>query len=167
MALSTVAITPGSGANIVTDHIGSNDLQVFKASWGAAGTQNLADVPTPVPVQGTVEASQMSAAGTIVTPLFAVINVSSSGDNSVVAAVTGKKIRVLAYTLVCDAAVAVKFTDGASGTAKTGAMSFAANGGSTPPFCPVGHLETSANTALVLNLASAVGVRGHLTYITV
>lgn len=107
----------------------------------------------------------MSNVGTIVTPKFASISVSSSGDNSIVAAVTSKKIRVLSYVIVADAAVAAKFRSGT--TDLMGAAALSANGGIAAPFCPVGHFETASNTALNLNLASAFGVRGHLTYLEI
>src|SRR6185437_4351671 len=106
----------------------SANVQRVKAGWGAAGSYTDPAVASPVPTQNTLESSQMSSAGTIVTPLFAVVNISSSGDSTIVAAVSGKVTRVLSYSLVCDAANAVKWTSGAGGTALTGAMSFAANG---------------------------------------
>lgn len=162
-----VAITAGSGTTIATDDIGSGvQVQRVKPVWGADGTGTDTQVAQPLPVQSTMESSQMTMAGTVVTPLYAVINVSASGDSTLIAAVTSKKIRVLSYSLVCDGAVAVKFTDGAGGTALTGAMSFAANGGISTPYCPVGHFQGSTTTPLEINLSAAVGVRGHLTYIT-
>lgn len=165
--VDNVSITAGSGTTIATDDIGSGvQVQRIKPVWGADGVGNDTSVANPLPAQATLESSQMTMAGTVVTPLYAVIDTSSSGNTTLVAAVTAKVIRVLAYTFVCDGAVAVKFTSGAGGTALSGAMSCAANGGATPPFCPAGHFQTGTNTALVLNLSAAVGVRGHLTYIT-
>jgi len=161
-----VAITAGSGTTIATDDIAGVQVQRVKPTWGADGTATDTQVSQPLPVQSSIESSQMTMAGTVVTPLYAVINTSASGDTSLVAAVSAKVIRVIAYTFVCDGAVAVKFTSGAAGTALTGAMSCAANGGATPPYCPAGHFQTASNTALVINLSAAVGVRGHLTYIT-
>lgn len=163
-----VAITAGSGTTIATDDIGSGvQVQRIKPVWGADGTGNDTQVANPLPAQTTIEVSQVSSLGTIATPQYAVINSSSSGDTSIVAAVTSKVIRVLSYVLVADGAVAAKFTSGAAGTALTGAMSLAANGGVAAPFNPVGHFQTASNTALVLNLSAAVGVRGHLTYVAV
>lgn len=157
---------PGTGAVVASDDIGAGvQAQRIKPVWGIDGTGTDTAVATPMPTQGTVESSQMVMAGTVVTPQYAVINVAASGDTTLVSAVAAKVTRVIAYTFVCDAAVAVKFTSGAGGTALTGAMSCAANGGATPPFCPAGHFQTAVNTALVLNLSAAVGVRGHLTYI--
>lgn len=97
---------------------------------------------------------------------FAVISATASGDNAIVAASVGNKIKVLQYTLVADSAVVATFRNGT--TPITGAMSLAANGGVSSPFVAAGqgHLfETSVNTALNLNLGSAVGVRGHIAYI--
>lgn len=160
---------PGSGSVVATDDCTINTVAVqvqrVKAGWGADSAYNDAQVALPLPVQETPESSQMAMAGTIVTPQYAVINVSSNGDNSIVAAIAGKVIRVLAYTIVADAAVVVKWFSGAGGTAISGGMSFSANGGATPPYCQVGHFQTGVNTALVLNLSGAVGARGHLTYI--
>lgn len=104
---------------------------------------------------------------TALTPKFAAIAASSSGDNTLVAAVASKKIRVLSYTLVAAGAVTCRFEDGAGGTAKTGQMSFGANGGVSVPFNPVGHFETTANTLLNLELGGAVSVAGHLCYVEV
>jgi hypothetical protein len=162
-----VAITAGSGTTINTDDLGAaGHVQRVKPVWGADGTGTDTQVAQPLPVQSSIESSQMSMLGTLVTPLYVSINVSSSGGTTLLAAVSAKKIRVLAYSLVCDAAVAVKFNDGAAGTALTGAMSFAANGGISAPFCPAGHFQGTTNTLLEINLSAAVGVRGHLTYIT-
>jgi len=55
------------------------------------------------------------------------IDINSSGDNTLVALVTGKRIRVLSYLLVADAAVSARWKSGAS-TNKSGAMALAANG---------------------------------------
>jgi hypothetical protein len=163
-----IAITAGSGTTVATDDIGSGvQVQRVKPVWGADGIGNDTQVALPLPVQTTMDVSQVSSLGTIATPQFAVINTSASGDTTLVAAVTSKVIRVLSYVLVADSAVAAKFTSGPAGTAITGAMSLAANGGVAAPFSPVGHFQTAANTALVLNLGAAIGARGHLTYVAV
>jgi hypothetical protein len=96
--------------------------------------------------------------------LRAVIDNASSGNNTIVAAVAGKKIRVLQFALVAAAAVTVRFESDADGTALTGQMSFAANGGIAPPWCPVGHFETVAGKLLNLELGGAQSVDGWLVY---
>ena len=160
------ATLPATGSVVAADDIGSGVLvQRVKPVWGADGTGTDTQVAQPLPVQTTIESTQMSNAGTIVTPKFASISVAGSGDNSIVAAVTSKKIRVLSYVIVADAAVAAKFRNGT--TDVMGAASLSANGGIAAPFNPAGHFETSITTALNLNLASAVGVRGHLTYVEI
>jgi hypothetical protein len=167
MAGNTFTTNPGSGgtSNWAADSDGSKLYPVVKLHWGVDGVATVIAVSAPLPVQNTQESNQMTASGTVVTPKFASISVAASGDNSVVAAVSSKKIRVLSYVLVADAAVAVKWRNGT--TDISGAMSFAANGGAAPGYCPVGFFETSATAALQLNLSAAVGVRGHLTYIEV
>jgi len=96
--------------------------------------------------------------------IFEVIDAASSGDNTLVAAISGQKIRVLSYTLLCDAATLVRFESGASGTALTGRMSFGAMGGVSVPFSPVGHFETAVGDLLNLELDIASPVTGHITY---
>ena len=166
-----VQITAGSGTTIATDDCTINavavQVQRVKPGWGADSVYNDPAVASPLPTQNTLESSQMSNVGTMVTPKFVAINTSSSGDTQLVATDSTHKIRVLTYSLVCDAAVAVKFTKGAAGVAMTGAMSFAANGGITAGFAPCGHFETDTTHDLTLNLSGAVGVRGHLTYLLI
>lgn len=88
------------------------------------------------------------------------IAASSSGDTTLLAAQSGQPIVVLAYTLVCDAAVDVKFRDGQD---LTGAMPFASNGGVSAPFNPAGHFVTRAGQPLVINLSEAAAIAGHMT----
>lgn len=97
---------------------------------------------------------------------FAVINASSSGDNTLVAADTGKTIRVLSYVFVAAGTVNITFKSGAS-TSLSGAMPFVVNAGAVaPPSSPAAgaYMQTAANQALVMNLSQAVAVTGHLSY---
>ena len=98
---------------------------------------------------------------------YAKIDAASSGDNTLVAAVTGKQIRVLAAFMVSAGTVNVRFEDGAGGTALTGQMNLVANSGFTLPFNEVGWFETTAATLLNLELSGAVSVDGCLVYIEV
>lgn len=98
---------------------------------------------------------------------YAVIDHATLGDNTIVAAVTGKKIRVLAVFLVAAAAVTIRFESGAGGTALTGQMVLAANGGFTLPFNPEGWFETAAAALLNLELSAAASVDGALAYVEV
>ena len=92
---------------------------------------------------------------------------SSSGDNTLVAAVAGKKIRVLSCVLIAAGAVTTRFESGASGTAMTGQMSLAANGGFTLPYNPHGWFDTTAGELLNLELGGAVSVAGVVVYVEV
>lgn len=97
------------------------------------------------------------------TLLFASISTAASGATQLVAADATRKIKVVGYTVVCAAAVTVKFQSAAVDL--TGAMPFAANGGAAPTGQPSAHLfETAVNAALNINLGGAVQVSGHLAY---
>lgn len=98
---------------------------------------------------------------------YAVINDSSSGDNTIIAAVASRKIRVLAAVLVAAGDVTVRFESGASGTALTGVMDLTTNSGFTLPYNPAGWFETAVNTLLNIELSAAVAVAGSITYIEV
>jgi len=94
------------------------------------------------------------------------IDAASSGDNTLVAAVTGKKIRVLAlFATMTGTAVTIRFEDGAGGTALTGQMGPTAGQTIVLPFNPVGWFETSAATLLNMELGGAQSVDGALVYI--
>jgi hypothetical protein len=95
---------------------------------------------------------------------FASISLAASGE--VVAAVTGKKIRVLGYVLAAAGAVSVNWENGTtdiSGVTSliTGTPVSYAGGWDAPA------VETSAGAALNLTLSGAVQVSGHVTYIEV
>lgn len=93
-----------------------------------------------------------------------VISAASSGDNTLLAAVTGHKIRVHSYVLVAAGAVTAAFESAASGTALTGDMSLITGTPLVVPFEREGHFETVAGELLNLELGGAVQVSGHLTY---
>lgn len=98
----------------------------------------------------------------------AVIDHAESGDNTVVAAVAGKKIRVVGFVLVAAGAVDARFESDADGTALTGVMTLAAAGDRIASgFSPLGWFETAAGELLNLELSGAVSVDGMLTYLLV
>ena len=94
----------------------------------------------------------------------AVLSGAGSGDNSVVAAVTGKRIRVVSLFLIAAGAVNVRFESGAGGDALTGVMSIAANGGLALNANYDGWFQTNGGEALNMELGGAVQVSGALTY---
>jgi hypothetical protein len=98
---------------------------------------------------------------------YAVINVASSGDNTVVAAVAGKKIRVLSLYYMAAGTVTVRFESGASGTALTGVVEHTAQTGAVLPFNEDGWFETAAGVLLNIELSGNISIDGSLSYIEV
>jgi len=99
----------------------------------------------------------------------AAIRCHTSGNNTIVAAVSGKKIKVISVLLVAAGAVTARFESGANGTALTGQMSLAVddNGFVLPPAPPGYHwFETVAGALLNLELGGAVYVDGCIVYYT-
>jgi hypothetical protein len=166
-----------SGTEIQVDVVaalpaGTNAIGKLAANSGVdIGDVDVTSQPARVATTDTITAKlatdTIQDGTTALTPKFAVIDAASSGDNTLVAAVAGKKIRVLSYTIIASGAVTVRFEDGASGTALTGQMNLTTNSGVSVPFSPVGHFETTANTLLNLELSAATSVDGHLTYVEV
>lgn len=161
-----IVIADTTSATALATVTASNALKVD----GSAVTQPVSGTVTSN--QGTAGSSQWpvlndvnpSVAGVTQTPLFATIAASSSGNNTIVAAVSAKRIRVLSVTLIATAAVNVKWISGA--TDISGVMNFAINGGYSAN-CPTGLLRNvNVNENLILNLSGAIAVGGHLSYIT-
>src|SRR4051794_27176469 len=99
--------------------------------------------------------------------LSAAIAAASSGDNTIVAAGTGKKIRVKAWSVsnLTAAAQAIKWRSGT--TDLTGLWGVGAVIGliAGQDIAPGDHyFETAVGAALNLNLANAVGVGGVVQY---
>lgn len=98
-------------------------------------------------------------------PMFAPISASTSGNNTLVAASAGRKIRVLSVNFIAADAVNATFKSGS--VAVSGAYPLTAQSGAALGYSPVGHFETVAGQALVLTLDGAVQVSGCLTYVLV
>lgn len=95
---------------------------------------------------------------------YAVIDNATSGDNQIVAARDGYRIRVLAGCLVSAGTVNVRFESGAGGTALTGQMNLVANTGFIIPFVECGNFQTEPSQILNLELSGAVSADGWLVY---
>lgn len=155
-ALSALTPIEGDAVELRVDSTGA--LWVRESQAKAATTDNIG---------AAAMTNQLMDGTTSLTPKFAAISASSSGDNTLVAAVSGKKIRVISCMLIASAAVTVRFEDGAGGTALTGQMDLAANAGAVMPQAELGWFEGSSNTLLNLELSSAVQVSGCLVYVEV
>ena len=112
------------------------------------------------------QTSSLYAGTTELTPKYAAITITAQGSNQVVAGVASKKIRVLQYGLVCGIATSVMWRS-ATATNLSGSMQFAANGGISASYSPVGLFETgvASSLALEINIASVVG--GHILYVEI
>lgn len=98
----------------------------------------------------------------------AAFDVATAGDNTLVAAVAGKAIRVLALFLDASGGPQdARFEDGAGGGALTGVLALDANGQMTLPYNPAGWFETSPGTLLNLELSTATDTAGVLVYVEV
>jgi len=91
------------------------------------------------------------------------INVTTSGDHALVAAVTGRCIRLVQCGLMAAAAVGVKFDDGTSDL--TGPFPLGANTGFVLGPSTLGYwLETGVGNPLNINLSLNTTVAGVLFY---
>ena len=91
----------------------------------------------------------------------------NAGDNTLVEAVAGKVILVLALILVPAAAMAVRFESGAGGAALTGVMNIGAKDPLVLPYNPEGWFETESSELLNLELGGAQQTSGCLSYVEV
>lgn len=104
-----------------------------------------------------------------VTMNYAPIAANTSGNNTLVAAVAGKGIRVHQLAIIGAGAVNMYFTSNAGGTpvfgGSTNVLTLAAGGdGFILPFSEIGWFETSAGHLLNMNLSGAVIASGGLAY---
>lgn len=120
-------------------------------------------------IGASAETSTVFSGTSALTPQFASISASSSGNNNLVGAVASKQIRVLAYNFISNGTVNAKFqTDGAGTPADlTGLKYCVANMGICAPFNPVGWFQGAVGKTLDLNLSSGVAVGGELVYVAV
>jgi len=96
--------------------------------------------------------------------------ISAAGlSNELVAAVVGEKIKVLAMLIMASGAVFARFESG-GGADLTGDLPLDALGAgfvlAPPAATDMHHFETLAGEALNLELSSAVGIGGYITYYT-
>lgn len=92
------------------------------------------------------------------------ISAASSGNNTLLAAVTGYAIRVHSLQIVAAGAVTVDIQSGATGTSLTGVMSLITGVPLIMDFEKEGILQTAVSTLLNMSLGGAVQVSGRLTY---
>jgi hypothetical protein len=96
---------------------------------------------------------------------FQKVVASTANATEIVAAVTGKKIRVLACSFMANGTVNVKWQS--ASTDLTGLAYLVANTGKVLPYSPGGWFETAVGEALNIHLSGAVAVGGELVYVLV
>jgi len=102
---------------------------------------------------------------TALIPKFAIISASTSGANTIVTAVSGKKIRVLSYNFIANGNVNAKWQ---SNTTDISGLKYCTQySGLVANFNPVGWVETASGEALKLNLSAAIAIGGEITYIEI
>jgi len=117
--------------------------------------------PVKVSIAGEIH---ILTAGTAKTILTAAIDISSSGDNEIVAADANNKIKVVSLTFTMSAENDITLVHGT--TDFSGAMPFAGTNepkGMTMNFWPF-PLETALNEAFIINLGTAAQVSGLTQY---
>lgn len=166
-----VVIASDQAAVAVKQATGSNLHAVIDSGTITAITAISNALPAGTNLLGTIsasaETSTVYSGTTALTPLFSVIAASSSGANTVIAAVTSKRIRVVALLLTANGAVNAKWQSHVTPTDLTGLAYLAANGGYTLPYNPLGWFQTVSGEALDINLSGAVAVGGMITYLTI
>lgn len=175
-AISTSGGAGGSGGDVNLTEIAGTAVAAGagEVTAGTLRTTSASDDPAVVALEAiqnsttTVnvgfDTNALFVAGTQVTPKFAAVTASSSGDTTVVSAVATKKIRVMGYLVTGNGAVNWRW-ESATGGAITGLHYLASAGqGAAPVFSPVGICETVAGEALQINLSSAIAVGGWLIY---
>jgi hypothetical protein len=92
-------------------------------------------------------------------PSFLSVSIGAT-TSTLVAAVSGRQIEVISYTILADAATTVTWKSGSTNI--SGGMTFAANGGASVNDDQA-MLRTNVGEALVL-VNSAGNINGHITY---
>jgi hypothetical protein len=115
----------------------------------------------------SAETSTIYNGSIALTPQFATIVASASGVTTIINAVPGKRIRVVAMLITASAAVNVKWQSHVLPTDLTGLAYYAANGGDVLTPNPWGWFQSLVGEALDINLSGAVAVGGHMNYILV
>ena len=163
-AIPATNVTDGATSTLATADgvylisVGGLSQVRARVSTYSAGTitvtgKGIVNAMSPVAAVSAVSRAAISAAG--------------SGDNTLVAAAAGKKIKVLGLFMVAAGDVDVRLESGAGGAALTGVISLPADGnGFVLDIAPAGYhwMETAASALLNLELSDAVQVSGAIVY---
>ena len=120
--------------------------------------------PSIVNVDGDVQADAIVLEPAPAALTSAVINVSASGDNTLITGTIGQTIRVYRVLLVMKGGADLIFKDGAA-TNLTGAMTLTSAGSIVLDFNGEPWFVTSSGNAFILNLSAAKQASGRIYYI--
>ena len=95
----------------------------------------------------------MSSLTTLTPKFFSATVTAASTDSSLIAAVGGKKLRILSLAVQCGA-TATDITFESSTTTRKHKIPAGANGGQILPFSPVGYFETATGESLTVTTSS-------------
>jgi hypothetical protein len=99
---------------------------------------------------------------------YARVNATADGDNTVIAAVSGKALRVLGYQLATTAAGTITLQDSAGSPAVFASFPMAANGNiSYAGGLQAPAFETASGVALEISNGAGVDTLGHITYVEI
>ena len=168
----SVAVSNFPASQTVAGSVAVSNFPASQTVAGSVAVSSLPSLPTGANTIGIAISPQQTgvlySGGTPITPKFAPITATSLGSTNLVAAVAGKKIRVLKAIVSYGAQVQAKFvSNGTTPTDLTGLFYGAANAGFGLSYAPVGSVETLAGEPLAINLSAAAPVGGVLTYIEV
>ena len=132
--------------------VSNTPLQVSQSGTWNVGISNQ-------PISVTVTNSPLTVGYSTVQ--YATINATTSGNTQVVGAVSGKRIRVIAYAVIASATVNIRFRSGS--TDITGSMRVVEGGGIAHAY-DGGLFETAVNQPLNINLSTNATVGGYVVY---
>ena len=132
--------------------VSNTPLQVSQSGTWNVGISNQ-------PISVTVTNSPLTVGYSTVQ--YATINATTSGNTQVVGAVSGKRIRVIAYAVIANATVSIKFQSGT--TDITGSMRVVEGGGIAHAY-DGGLFQTAVGQALNINLSTNATVGGYVVY---
>ncbi len=168
--LNTSALALESGGNLaaLAGAVSGGRMQVEAASLPAR-------TATADSMVAKLATDTIHNGSTPLVPKFANIGAAASGNNALVAAATGKKLRLLAIALIATGEVNLYFNDGtaelfadSSNSVPLDATGSNGTGGFVLGFNPLGWFETAdVNRPLNVHLSAAVGVCGSLVYVEV
>lgn len=150
-----------------------NVVSVAKSgAWDVSisGTANV-NVSNQVTARAYDQTDAVYNASTALTPKFAKVAENTAGAATLIAAVSGKKLRVL-NAAVIGGGTAISLRNGTgsylfgSGTAGQQVV-LVAGSGFILPYSPVGWLETSAGDSLVIESSIATALAGTIVYVEV